>query len=171
MKFFLIVLLLISFLSLSYGQEFRLWNETFAVGAAATDDSEDFNYTDDFRGTGKFLGLFAVILDPDSNTTVCGDDDSLYFVPMYKISGTWFTGDTIQWDNLTVTAYGIDDAFTDSNQELIVAEEDHGELFIWVIDPTSTTTIEGYPVWQDFKMRMLHNDSINVILDVRAGRH
>ena len=172
MKFLLVLLSLFVLCSFSYGQEYRLWVEDFEAVAAGTDDSNELNLTDRYTTVGKYYGLTSIVLDIDSSTTASGGgDDSLYFVTMYKVSGTWFTGDTIQWSLLKTAAYMVDDAFATPARELIIAEVAHDSLYIWNNDPTSTTTIEGYPLWQEFGLRMLHNDSVSFSLDVRAGRH
>jgi hypothetical protein len=165
---FILISLLLLF-SLGYGQNYKLWAETFTATAASTDDSEDWDFTDEYRNLGKFAGLVAVILDVDSSTTENGDDDSLYFFPMYKINGDWFVGDTIEWDRITTDE--IDSTFIDVNIEAIIPSALHDSLMIWKNDPTSTTTIEGYPVWTDFKLRMSHNDSVTFGIDARAGRY
>ncbi len=172
MRFLVVILSLLFLLSFSYGQEYRLWVEEYTATAAGSDDSDSFNFTDRYTTVGKYLGLTAIVLDVDSSTTSSGGgNDSLYFVTMYKVGGTWFTGDTIQWDRVNTAAYHIDDTFFNSNQELIIPEVYHDSLMVWRNDPTSTVDVEGYPMWQEFGLRMLHNDSCDVILDVRAGRH
>lgn len=169
----LVILTLLFLVSFGYGQEYRLFRSyDLDVDAASTVDSDEANFTDDYRGLGKFDGLVTLVLDVDSSTTASGGgNDSLYFVPMYKISGDWFTGDTIQWDRLNTASYGIDDAFIDTNIELVIVETYHDSLLIWKNDPTTTTTIEGYPMWQDFKVRVLHKDSVDCEINLDAGRH
>ena len=172
MKCLFTLLTFLLFFNLGYSQDYRLWtDEALTVGAAATLDSDYFNLTDDYRALGKFNGLMAVVLDVDSSTTVCGDDDSLYFVPMYEIMGTWFSGDTIQWDRINTADYGVDDTFLDLNIEAIVTETHTDSLFVWVVDPTSVTNIEGYPIWENFGLRVLHNDSVNTVISATLGRH
>ncbi len=53
----------------------------------------------------------------------------------------------------------------------MIAQTYQDSILVWVIDPTSTTDIEGYPIWQEVGMRMLHGDSVDVNLEVRMGRH
>ena len=115
--------------------------------------------------------MTAIVLDVDSSTTVNGADDSLLFFPMYKISGTWFVGDTIEWDRINTATYTVDDAFIDANIEYVLPSVLHDSLLVWKNDPTSLTTVEGYPVWQEFKLRVSYNDSVTFIIDARAGRH
>ena len=172
MRFLFVILSLLFLLSFSYGQEYRLWNATIQEEDAGTTDSDVFNFTDRYTTVGKYFGLTAIVLDIDTTiVTKTGGNDSLYFVTMYKIGGTWFTGDTIQWDRVNTAAYGIDDTFIDTNIELVIAQTYQDSLLVWKNDPTSTTTIEGYPMWQEFGVRALYNDSIDVFIDMRAGRH
>ncbi len=171
MKALLFVLILLLSFSLSYSQDYLLWLGDYSADDAGSTDSRQVNLTDEAEELGKFNGLFAVTLDLDTLAADQGGDDTLYFCPMYKVSGTWFIGDTIQWDRLNTADYHIDDAFINTNIEAVIAQTYQDSILVWVIDPTSTTDIEGYPIWQEVGMRMLHGDSVDVNLEVRMGRH
>ena len=170
---FILILLVLFIVKFGYGQEYRLWtSQSIAQTASNLGYSAEVNFTNDASNLGKFNGLVAIVLDVDSSTTASGGgDDSLYFAPVYQVSGDWFIGDTIQWDRVNTADYHVDDDFFNSDKELIIPEVDHDSVYVWRFDPTSTTNIEGYPIWQKFKLVVLYNDSVNVVVDVRAGRH
>lgn len=169
MRAFLVTLLLLLFVTFGYAQSYKLWVEDFTATAAGTDYSEDWNFADEYRDIGKFDGLVCVTLDLDSSTTVNGDDDSLYFFPEYKVNGEWFRGDTIAWDSLSTSK--IDSAFYNVDVKAVVVPDVHNNILIWQNDPTSTTSIEGLPVWTDFRLAKTYNDSVTYTIDARAGRY
>lgn len=162
----LTVVIFVLFHGMGRCQQKTLWNITYTKPAAGTQESLSFNPYIAPTSEYKFTGQLVVTLDVDSSTKQ-GDNDSLYFFPMYKINDEWFTGDTIQWDRIPDE---IDDTILNSNIEAVVVQTFQDSLLIWVTDPTSTTTIEGYPVWLDFKLKMSYNDSCLFYINAELGR-
>ncbi len=169
MRNFLVLFLLFLFTVPIFSQDLVLWNEEFTATASGSDLSKQWNLSDDFRNLGDYNGLMTIVLDVDSLTDVDNTADVLYFLPYYKIAGNWYKGDTIQWDSLNTSE--IDDTILDVNMEAVNVSTSLSRVLIWRSDPSSTTTIEGYPASTAFGLKMLHADSVNFKLNCRIGRY
>ena len=171
------IALFLLFTSVCFGQMYPLFGTVNSQGAvkyvvsndaAATINSpKTVNLVTDYRGLGDFLGLFTLTMDVDSviNTAL----DSFYVVSRYKIQGTWYTGDTLQWDRLDTSE--IDATIIQTNKELILPDTHGDSLFVWTNDPTVTTNIQGIPAYEQFGIAILHKTLVDFNVTIQLGRH
>jgi len=157
--------------SIGDAQTRSLWDESITSDASGSDESERYKLNETRRGFGgDFFGRICVLVDVDSIAgTDDGENDSLYFISQYKISGNWYDGDTMQFDALTPDE--IDSTMLDRNRELIIVQTHQDTVWFWTNDPTSTTTIEGFPAYDEFGVKVLYGDSVDFVIDADVGVH
>ena len=102
--------------------------------------------------SGDYNGLFALTAVFDSVAADSTDEegDTLRFYPVYDLGPGvgWFVGDLIPWTLVD------SDTSADSTLTLVVPQRDHGNVFYWATDPTTTGMVGNVPV-KRYYIRMI----------------
>ena len=160
------LVLLTSSFSFAQVREIMFDEEVISVSADSS-DSEEFTPTSNFKNRGDFNGNLTVTVRIVSLATTAGTDEVSYR-PYYFIEGEWVQGALLEFDRIPEV---VSNAIINTNTSTFNVTTHSDSLFIYRTDPLSTTTIEGYPVFEKMKLKVIWNANADFYHRVSIGTY